>query len=434
MENNVAEADRTKEYEGEAAPDSLERSLAQVVPELDRLQTEHETHLKATKGRFNVFTVLRGAGDEAGLHSRWIAYLLDPKGAHDCGPLFLNLFIKTLQKIGVLKHSNETDPDFLSSLRDFDTAKASMGTEVNFGNGRIDILIDSPGSGIILIENKIWAAEQADQIARYGEYLHQPKYEAYKAKALLYLTLEGSQATTAGDYSSKYRRISYKQHILSWLDDCLRETYQFININQTLQQYRNLVYQLVFRSTPLEKTFMTAALEVIRKNPAVIKHYREIADAIEALRKERYNAFKLEVNNQLQGDGIALSEPTEASYYVYWRVTTIQQGKWTESMLTIFFEKGRFFLGAWGVEAVERLEKDFFAKMSNSMSSRKLTENFSNCTAVVDLPEIFTDKELSIVVANEIEFKERVQGSVEIIGQYVKAATVICPKVMVRTI
>lgn len=270
----------------------LGQSLGTTGPELVRLDTEYQTHLRSTKGRFNVFTVLRGSGEETGLHSAWLAYLLDPGEKHDCGPLFLNLFIKSLQK-GVVRHSGIGPLDELTEFKDFNCATASVQKELCVKQGRIDILIRSPGSGIIAIENKIWAYEQFDQISRYGEYLKgQPEHKT-KRVALLYLTLDGKPSATAKDCENQYRRISYRDHILPWLKDCLRETFQYVNINQALQQYTNLVYQIVYRCLPLEETFMAKIDDLIRKHPAIIRHWAELDSARHRLRIDCLKEFLL---------------------------------------------------------------------------------------------------------------------------------------------
>ena len=63
-----------------------------------------------------MFTVLRGSYEETGLHSAWLAYLLNPNAEHDCGGLFLKLFIEILQ-LGVRRHSDESETDKLEILR-----------------------------------------------------------------------------------------------------------------------------------------------------------------------------------------------------------------------------------------------------------------------------------------------------------------------------
>ncbi|NWD74931.1 PD-(D/E)XK nuclease family protein [Pseudomonas gingeri] len=43
---------------------------------------------------FNLFSVLRNSSDEVRLHSRLLAFLLDPKATHNQGTALLNLLLK----------------------------------------------------------------------------------------------------------------------------------------------------------------------------------------------------------------------------------------------------------------------------------------------------------------------------------------------------
>lgn len=104
---------------------SLAISVSLLGRELDLLKARHESTVRATKGRFNVFTVLRRIGDETCLHSKWIAFLLDPKAEHDCGSLFLDLFVEVLQE-GVAPHSDDADSDMLPQLDGFECGQANV--------------------------------------------------------------------------------------------------------------------------------------------------------------------------------------------------------------------------------------------------------------------------------------------------------------------
>ena len=134
------------------------------------LKARYDARIKATKGRFNLFTVLRQRGEEVGLHSRWLAFLLNPRAEHACGALFLKLFVATLQK-GVQPHSDDAEPCDLTILDSFESDTATVGIEVGGEDGRMDIVIDCPRWGTIAIENKVWTGEQHLQIERYAKEL-----------------------------------------------------------------------------------------------------------------------------------------------------------------------------------------------------------------------------------------------------------------------
>jgi hypothetical protein len=280
--------------------DRLGRTLQRVAKKLTVLQAQHDEHLKATKGRFSLFTVLLEESDETRLHSRYLAHLLNPSGTHDCGTRFLELFLKVLREKGVEPREDQ-----------FDLKEIKVGCEVCVHEGRLDILIESPEWGAIAIENKIWAGEQPEQLARYASYLN--RQYPHRSRTLLYLTLDGEASNTAN--GSKYYRISYREHILDWLEECLRATYQHVNINQALQQYKNVVSQLVRRST-WEPEYMEKMKEVVRANPDIVAARTALNEAVEQLREEYRNKLLAGLETQLRDRGMQFEKTnTEGGNY-----------------------------------------------------------------------------------------------------------------------
>ena len=274
------------------------------------LQARHDARIKATKGRFNLFTVLRQMADEVGLHSRWLAFLINPKAEHDCAALFLRLFVATLRQ-GVQPHSDDAEPDSLDFLDSFDCDTATVRCEVSGADGRMDIIIDCPGWGIIAIENKVWADEQELQIDRYAKELLRICERGKRKFLLIFLTLDGRQSEQAGEHSDRYYRISYRYHILAWLEECMRATYSFPNINQSLQQYAALVGQLTGCGSGHD--FMKELIELLKEHPALVKGMQEIQRAHEQLRQDYWEQFVRELRGQLRSRGIECGEPKPAA-------------------------------------------------------------------------------------------------------------------------
>jgi len=94
--------------------------------------------------QFNVFSILRKKDDEVNLHSRFISHLLNPKGKHGLNNFFLEDFLHHIQ------------------LEKFNSNDAKVFREWN----NIDILITNKQQAII-IENKIHAEDQDQQLERY---------------------------------------------------------------------------------------------------------------------------------------------------------------------------------------------------------------------------------------------------------------------------
>jgi hypothetical protein len=337
----VSDYYRALDAQKEASLRKLATSSGPVARELTALKIQHDAHLKAIKGRFNLFTVLLGIGDETRLHSRWLAHLLDPNSSHDCGPLFLKLFLATLRK-GVQPHSDDVGLNQLDQLEGFDVDKAEVRRELPIGDGRIDIQIESPNWGAIVIENKIWAGEQLGQIQRYAEYLKN------RRGVLLYLTPDGKPSDTAGSSADYYYRISYRDQILQWLEECMRATYQHININQALQQYRNVVSQLT--GTSSDNEYMQKVIEILKEHPAIIEHLDDINAAVSKLREDYWGQFTAELQRQLTERGIELGAPNHetknypqlyfATKYNAWATPKDEFGfmvEWGEKEASLYF-------------------------------------------------------------------------------------------------
>ena len=218
--------------------DKLEKLLSQV-----RVYVNEDKQRRAEAFRrgecYNVFNVL-GVDNMELSHSAFLAALLDPNGSHGMQDAFLKAFIDTIAHGG-------TKPEL-------DTAHAKVYKEYYIGNitettgGRIDILITdgTPSGHAIIIENKIWAADQPNQLVRYHNF-------APKA-TLLYLTLNGDEPSdqSKGELTD-YRCISYRSDIIGWLHKCAQLAFDKPRVRETINQYINLLQQLTNQNTMEQK-------------------------------------------------------------------------------------------------------------------------------------------------------------------------------------
>lgn len=132
-----------------------ENNQQQNGVEMEELQQLLKDVYEATKGikqgekePFNVFK-LCGVWSSEMRHSAILRELLDPQGMHGFKTKFLEAFFK---QIGL----------------EFDPNGCRAKTEVAYSNGRMDIVISS-GDVAVVIENKIYAGDQEDQLKRYKE-------------------------------------------------------------------------------------------------------------------------------------------------------------------------------------------------------------------------------------------------------------------------
>ena len=184
---------------------------------------ESDKILDATGGRFNIFQVL-GVNEYETIHSKILAEFLNPKGSHGMKSRFLELFL------------NECDLENF----EFDCSKAIVKTEAyaptEDKRGRIDILISS-GTKHIIIENKLNAQDQKQQLERYDEWSKKNSSD----NRILYLTKDGHEASEQSAEDVEYTVISYPVEIVNWLEKCCLESARFPLVRETIIQYINLI-------------------------------------------------------------------------------------------------------------------------------------------------------------------------------------------------
>ncbi len=185
---------------------------------------------------FNIFTTLLSVHDEVRLHSSFLAAMLNPKGSHAQGSLFLKLFLQP-----ILPENFNFDYDGAFCRREF---------------RGIDIFI-SDGSNHVIVENKVYATDQHNQVQRYIETVKKQYPNTCKV-CFCYLTLDTREPSKHGlgkyeinarflrkdDEKIDYKNITYKEHLLVWLDACHQQVQNLKNISVALEQYREVVQKL----------------------------------------------------------------------------------------------------------------------------------------------------------------------------------------------
>ncbi|MCY4425986.1 MAG: PD-(D/E)XK nuclease family protein [Halieaceae bacterium] len=247
-----------------------------------RLLNDKYQELAAVTGEdFNVFSILGVQTDEVKTHSALLAELLNPRGSHHQGSLFLKLFLKLcLQGRGAGDGEYAFEGEVLEDFR--------VGAEVATDQGRIDILLEKDDACIV-IENKIYAADQEHQLNRYYQYALGKNFEKDR-RILIYLTLDGSEP---GEYSlgdldrKKVLCISYREHITRWLEECMRteEVQRIAPIREIFFQYRNLLKDLT--GQPTNRRYVMELVNLLKRE----KNYELIKDL---------NAALCELQTQLQ--------------------------------------------------------------------------------------------------------------------------------------
>lgn len=228
----------------------MEKQVQNLLTQVSIISKKYDEIATITGENFNIFKILKMETKEVKTHSAFLAELLNPKGSHGQGDTFLELFIAEINETNIGESDLDAHYNQKFDIRQFETSNAKTNVEFHIGEttdtegGRIDILITS-NTAKIIIENKIYAGDQPFQLVRYNN---------FDVKApLYYLTL--SQNTKPQEMSIKsqdkelkekehYKRISYENEILNWLEKCREKAVNHALLRETITQYINLIKYL----------------------------------------------------------------------------------------------------------------------------------------------------------------------------------------------
>ncbi|AFC26132.1 hypothetical protein SGRA_3407 [Saprospira grandis str. Lewin] len=247
---------------------------------------------------FNIFETLKLHKKEVRLHSSILAEFLNPSGTHGQEDKFLRLFLEQ------------------ESIQNFDSKSAIVEVEKFAGflnddkteGGRIDIVITDADNKRIIIENKIYAEDQKNQLLRYHNF--DPTARLY------YLNLFGEDPTDRSLDSENYKIISYKHDIILWLESCRKEAVALPIIRETIAQYINLLKRLTNQTSIT--TMKDDIKELIIKNP----EYAEAIDlsyhTLQTLIKESETSFKTRFTEQFNRKNNKYQLKNGCHIKVYW--------------------------------------------------------------------------------------------------------------------
>ncbi len=203
---------------------SLLNQLRLVISKYEEIEKTNGTN-------FNIFSILNMERKEVKTHSNFIYELLNKNGSHGKGSLFLELFLTEVLEI-----------EDYGSIEEINTIQEDLTEE----NRRIDFTIEISNYQIG-IEMKIDAKDQKYQMYDYYQELS-GRLKNQKVK-LYYLTLDGKEPSDSSlikDDQNKldkhqYELISFTNHIIQWIEKCIKECATSTIIREALVQYLNLI-------------------------------------------------------------------------------------------------------------------------------------------------------------------------------------------------
>ncbi len=247
----------------------LKEKLIELQGKIETIET-----IKQEKGEnFNIFSILGMERLEVQTHSIFIYELLNPKGTHNQGNLFLNLFIENVLKSEDYKKVLDIKREDLTSDK-----------------RRIDFTIETEAYQIG-IEMKIDAGDEKNQLFDYFKELNNRCTNNQKVK-LFYLTLNGRKASdlsTNGKLKIKqdYIPISFELEIYNWIQACIEKSASLPLVRENLVQYASIIKKITGHTS--KETTMEVAKMI--NNPKIAQAATEMAQNLGIVWAEKEAIF-----------------------------------------------------------------------------------------------------------------------------------------------
>ena len=199
--------------------------------EIQKFKEKQKEQKQRGLNNYNMVNIVRSETSEVGMHSNIIYSLINPDGLHYQGDLFLQHFIED-----VLEFDNNFGANICVNVE-----------ESTYENRRIDFTIKSD-KYYIGIEMKVNAPDSPNQIEHYYRDLCKKAEEDKIDREnviIYYLTKNGKSALdfSYGEYT-EYRKISFKEQIMNWIDSCQKEVRNITNLNEAFNNYRDIVKKI----------------------------------------------------------------------------------------------------------------------------------------------------------------------------------------------
>ncbi len=187
--------------------------------------------IDSLKSNFNVFDLIINPYDEVHLHSRMIYSILTER---------------KFQKQFLMSFLNFIDVSLPDDVSFSGFKYINVEKEKAIPNGRVDLFISFKIKNIsynVLIENKLLAGDQPEQMNKYSNYMNSsyPNDNNY----VCYLTLDGSAPSEDSTKClNEIKLISYDSEIMSWIEDCIKIALREPGVREVLIQYSSLLERL----------------------------------------------------------------------------------------------------------------------------------------------------------------------------------------------
>lgn len=250
----------------------LEEKYINFFEKIKLFKEEQKKQKQRGLNDYNMVNVVRKENAEVGMHSNVIYSLIDPNGLHYQDDLFLQIFIKDVLEIN-----------------DFGDILSVYAEESTNENRRVDFTIKS-SNYYIGIEMKIDAGDLDNQISHYFKDLKEKAEKDSKQEVIIYyLTKNGKDASFHSHNNEvKYKKISFENHILTWIENCQKEVRNITNLNEAFENYKDIVKKI---TNKYEGRVMLLKNELL-KNEKYFELAKEISEAFIEAKNEKTNELK----------------------------------------------------------------------------------------------------------------------------------------------
>lgn len=320
----------------------------------------------------NLLKLLFAVHDEVRLHTPVLGWLLDPKGDHGLGATPLTRFLSIL---GI-------DPVGAEHSR--------IWRERSFAeHGRVDLMVELPGRCVV-IENKLYAADQEAQLWRYQKVLDAQAVLPLTSH-LFYLTPDGCEPSSASISApmdaeetgileaGSYQCISYQNEIHTWISALLKEVPEESRVHHILAQYHEVLMEVIgmhSREEAIKELESSGLMDHIAKNQGDISalskltrsvfflHAKLLEELIETIHEALINEPRLESvkppDRWKELDWTIYEGWTKGrapSGYRFYRITGVQDDELKDVYLVVGMDaEDRFWIGLGRFQGGEHVE------------------------------------------------------------------------------
>lgn len=304
---------------------------------------------------YNVLTTVLNKNDEVRLHSRIIASFLDVNGEHYQNSLFSELFFKIL------------------GLDDFIKDKSGLITYREYN--KYDIYM-TDGYKHIILENKIHAPDQKEQIQRYIENIHKDHRMLQDSDLLvIYLSIDRKEPSKLslgnlkinhshiidknGKSKALFKNIHYQTHILPWLKECQERVKDIPNLNRVFDQYIDVIDQVI---NPHKRKTM-ALIDQIKSQKDYYKIALDIENGMPNLRKNLAGEFFTCIKEKLSQEGWECKKAEDKDIGIYDKLQLLVKRSFndearTKTALAFVFDDTKYQYPYFGITLIKNIKSD----------------------------------------------------------------------------